>query len=69
MKSEPTTQPASKEQVIEPADIGDELPCLLCNGPLMLKGTLGCREWFRCRNCGMDYGREIPYPSSNHTGA
>ena len=33
--------------------------CQLCRGLLMLLGVLGHLKWFRCRNCGMQFSREI----------
>jgi len=32
--------------------------CELCDGELMPIGTLGSREYLRCRNCGMQFSRE-----------
>ncbi len=58
-----SNEPATKEIRLAPDDIAEGLPCLLCNGPLRTMGRLGWREWLRCRNCGMDYGREIPRPA------
>ncbi len=28
--------------------------CATCGGPLIDMGQLGERQWFRCRNCGLD---------------
>jgi hypothetical protein len=28
--------------------------CKVCNGPLILLGSLGMRVWCRCRDCGID---------------
>lgn len=37
----------------------DENPsCPVCSGPGVLLGGLGRREYFRCRDCGMDFGHE-----------
>lgn len=36
-------------------DIADEQPgCAVCDGDLVPLGTLGCRQHFRCRHCGLD---------------
>ena len=32
--------------------------CPTCGGPLEYMGTLGKKEWYRCRNCGMEFYRE-----------
>lgn len=34
-------------------------PCSACSGPLAYQGTLGNREHYRCRNCGLDFSTEI----------
>lgn len=31
--------------------------CRVCNGPLVFLGTLGVRDHFRCRDCGLDCSR------------
>lgn len=31
--------------------------CEVCGGPVGLLGTLGTRDHFQCRNCGMGYSR------------
>lgn len=59
--------PTRQEIPPSPEDIDEPLPCLWCDGPLEIKGCLGWRAWFRCRNCGMDYGREIPRPAAQHS--
>ena len=28
--------------------------CFFCHGVLMSLGVLGDREWYRCRQCGLD---------------
>ncbi len=33
--------------------------CEACNGELILLGSLGKREWFRCRDCGVDQSRTV----------
>lgn len=34
--------------------------CLLCGGPLVSLGILGCQHHLRCRNCGMMFSRPLP---------
>jgi hypothetical protein len=41
-------------------DLEDFEQCSICDGPLMLLGVLGNRKHMRCRNCGMDFSKEIP---------
>jgi len=36
--------------------------CPCCNGPLVELGTLGARDWFRCRDCGLDQVEGEPGP-------
>lgn len=36
----------------------DTLTCTLCEGPLVLLGTLGRVTWSRCRNCGAQHSVE-----------
>lgn len=40
-----------------------ENSCPQCDGPGILMGTLGNREAYRCRNCGMEFGKtkELPW--------
>lgn len=39
-----------------PANSSEEqVACPVCGGPGVELGTLGTREYFRCRNCGMDF--------------
>ena len=38
------------------------LGCEVCGGPLVVLGTLGTRDWFRCRNCGADQSVEANDP-------
>jgi transposase-like protein len=38
-------------------ELTDEVNCPVCGGPGMELGTLGNRQHFRCRNCGMDFSR------------
>lgn len=33
--------------------------CQLCGGFLYLLGQLGNLQWFRCRDCGMEFSREV----------
>ena len=33
-------------------------PCVLCSGPLVVLGSLGRLDWYRCRNCGAQYSQE-----------
>lgn len=33
--------------------------CPLCNGEGEYTGTLGNLDWFRCRQCGMDFYRSV----------
>lgn len=28
--------------------------CCMCDGDLYLIGTLGNRDWYKCRDCGME---------------
>ena len=35
---------------------GPTCPC--CSGPGIVLGSLGYIEWFRCRDCGMEYRDE-----------
>ena len=50
--------PLEEEDEFEEDDF--ELPpCALCDGPVMPIGVLGGRQHYRCRNCGMDFSREI----------
>lgn len=41
-------------------DDEDETPleCSACGGPLVVLGTLGRLEHFRCRNCGLERSRD-----------
>ena len=32
--------------------------CPECNGPGVFMGSLGRLDWFRCRNCGMEFSQE-----------
>jgi len=41
---------------IEEAEV---VACPVCGGPGVELGTLGNRQHFRCRNCGMDFSRSI----------
>lgn len=42
-------------------DIG--APCICCGGELIIIGTLGNTDWFRCRDCGADqYAPAEPQP-------
>jgi hypothetical protein len=45
----------------EQYDPSDDYPtvveCPCCGGPGVELGTLGRLEWFRCRDCGMDFQR------------
>lgn len=42
---------------------GDDLmlvalnPCPICGGDPVPLGTLGFKQWLRCRQCGCDYAR------------
>lgn len=36
-------------------DYQNEPGCNVCDGPLMLLGSLGKLDWFRCRDCGMEF--------------
>ena len=49
----------SAEEFLSSAD--ELLPCSACSGPLVLLGTLGDQDHFRCRNCGMDTHRTREY--------
>lgn len=31
-------------------------PCTQCGGPGQMLGILGTMEWYRCRNCGWNFG-------------
>lgn len=33
----------------------DAVYCPMCGGPAPLLGTLGMKDWFRCRNCGWEF--------------
>jgi hypothetical protein len=33
--------------------------CSMCEGPLMLLGSLGNLAHYRCRNCGLDFSRGV----------
>jgi len=35
------------------------LACPVCHGPGVLMGTLGNRDHYRCRCCGMDYSVSV----------
>jgi hypothetical protein len=37
----------------------DGSPCPTCSGSLAYQGTLGDREHYRCRNCGLDFNTQI----------
>ena len=37
------------------AELLDSYTCPLCEGDPVRLGVLGRLEWFRCRNCGIDY--------------
>lgn len=30
-------------------------PCPMCRGSGLFMGTLGTKDWYRCRNCGMEF--------------
>lgn len=34
------------------------MKCPLCGGLLVLLGKLGRLVWFRCRDCGMEFGKD-----------
>lgn len=36
--------------------------CITCGGELVPMGSLGKKQWYRCRNCGMDQSREVENP-------
>jgi len=36
----------------------NENDCPVCGGVLVPLGTLGIRDYFRCRDCGMDCSHE-----------
>ena len=42
--------------------------CKLCNGPLILLGSLGTQVYCRCRDCGMDqsYKKRARRPLSQY---
>ncbi|GEM_PF-3342904 len=42
----------------KPREMPQEPICMVCAGPLVSMGRLGRKEWFRCRNCGMEQYRE-----------
>ncbi len=33
------------------------MKCPLCNGAGVRLGSLGRKQWFRCRNCGMVFSK------------
>ena len=33
-------------------------PCPACGGEGECLGTLGTVDWYRCRDCGLDFGRQ-----------
>jgi ribosomal protein L37E len=35
--------------------------CPMCDGPGEYLGSLGSKEWFRCRNCGMDFSNTVEH--------
>ena len=43
----------------------DETYCPECGGPGKFIGTLGTREHFRCRDCGMDFSNALAATSSS----
>lgn len=40
-------------------EVDFEAACPVCGGPGMRMGGLGRKQWFRCRNCGMEWS--LPY--------
>lgn len=44
--------------------------CQMCGGSLVLLGALGAVNWYRCRNCGMQFSRRIPMKTlkAKHAG-
>jgi len=44
-------------EVEEPPEVG--ATCPVCGGEGVFMGNLGRKSWFRCRDCGIEFNKEM----------
>ena len=59
LNNEPMTN-MERERGVESAYYEDDKDtCSMCGGHLEKLGELGSKAWYRCRNCGMEFSKDI----------